>query len=147
MQQFKKARAQVNDLATSDGPLLLGQLEGRRHAHGKRDRLGARALAALLMSAEEEWTQSNAATYQQGTDASGSVELVGAKAQRRGAKSDKRDLHFSSGLGSVAMQWSERSHWRHWLHGARLVVGQHQASEPGVGERQFRARDSLPIHR
>ena len=123
--------------ATSAAP-RFEQRDRRREPDRTRDVLGARSPAAFLPTAVHEWLEWYAAAHEQRTDALRRPELVARDreridAERRHVEVEPRcslhgvGVHRDAALAREACDLGDR------LHGAHLVVGEHDGDEGRVG--------------
>ena len=116
----------------------MGQVQGGGQAHNQRHGQGAGPQAPLLAAAMELGGEREGPADRQGTDALGSIELVGAEAEQVDAQLGGLEGKVAHGLGAVAVEGdsplaAEGADRGQGLEHADFVVGGHHAHHQGLG--------------
>ena len=114
-----------------------GLVQSRRHAHNAGQILGAGPLATLLSAALDDVGGGDAATDVQGTDATGTVELVAGEAQHINIVVLHMDGQVAHSLNGIGVEedtglLADGTDFPDGQHGADLVVGEHGGHQAGV---------------
>ena len=118
--------------------MLLCKLNGRGHARRQKHGLGARAQAALLVSAKRGGEHVDAAPHVQDADAARAADLVGAGGEQLAAQVVHVDRQLAERLRGVGVQQrlgcqlvADARNFRDGENPARLVLHAHHSDERG----------------
>ena len=117
--------------------IIAGLLECRRHCGDAGDVLCAGALAALLSAALDEVEDGDVLPHVQCADALGRMELVPGDGEHVYIHLLDVYRHMPRGLNSIAVErdaalTAERADLFHGLHGAYLVICEHDGDKAGI---------------
>ena len=117
---------------------VLGEFNGLGEADDAGDVFRAGAAAALVAAANEEGVERGSAADVEGSDALGSVELVGADGEQMAAVAADVDGNLARALNGVDVEegaglMGDGADLFDGLEDAGFVVGEHDADEAGVG--------------
>ena len=117
--------------------MVDGFLHGRRHAHDAGHILGAAPLALFLLAALDEVLEGDAPADVQRADALGAVELMAGQGEHINVHLFHVDGHVTHRLDGVGVEGdlllpTQGADLFDGLHGADLVVGEHDGDQAGV---------------
>src|SRR5579872_7224504 len=107
-------------------------------SYGSRHVLRSRPHAALVAPAIENRLKLDPFAHIEGAHALRRIELVAADRIEIGTQRLDVDIHFARSLHAIGMKCDARflrntSNFLYWLNGSQLIVGMHDADQPGVG--------------